>query len=122
MNAAKVTLLSDVSVKTAARLLNLHPNKLFEFLRELHIFSAENMPCGRYTSQGYFRVRITNTPRKPIYMQPRVTERGLVFINELLDGHPQAAQAIRCRNKAAKTNRSAPPSAEKRTTTAAANG
>ena len=122
MNTIKSKQLSDVSVKQAAQFLNVCPNKLFGFLRTHNIFTAENMPYGKYTAKGHFRVRLTSTPRKAIYMQPRVTATGLTFIKELLDGNPEEAQAIRRRDKQTRKAKSPRPSTQKRANTSAATG
>jgi phage antirepressor YoqD-like protein len=120
MSTPKVKPLKDVSVKEAATLLGVCPNKLFAFLREQKVFSQDNIPYGRYTARGLFRLKLVGVRdlESNRYLrthgQPRVTADGLVFIRDLLNEHPETAQAIRRRNRPARDPKTARRSAESR--------
>ena len=121
----KVQQLSDVSVKQAAKMLDVCPLKLFDFLRTQNIFNSQNIPHDKYCRQGFFRSKLLSISKSTgsrfmrTHAQPRVTAAGLGFISELLDGNPEKAQAIRRRNSRAGNQKTAPRSTESSTRTTA---
>ena len=78
-----------MAIGTAAKLLNIGPNKLFAWLREQGLLMTQgsryNLPRQTYIDQGLFTVReytITHTSHIENKTQTLVTQKGLAYIHE----------------------------------------
>lgn len=76
------------NMKQASNTLGIGRNKLYEFLRDKSILTADNIPYQRYINQEYFVVKQV-TINKGIYSnnkpQTFVTAKGINWISKLLN-------------------------------------
>lgn len=129
MNTATVQPLKHISMKQAAKQLDVCPRKLFAFLRRQNILKdgksgcTKNAPYDKYANQGLFHIEFQPIPP---FNQPalvtRVTPKGLLFLEKLLDENPEEANKIRRRNPPTKKTNSPRQRIAKSTTAPAGHG
>ena len=74
------------SMGDVAKMLNLGRNRLFQMLREKSVLMASNIPYQTYIERGYFKVvESVNENTKQAYSTTRVTQKGIDFINKVLN-------------------------------------
>ena len=81
-----------IPMRDVARVLNdtsMGRNRLFEFLRDQKVLMADNLPYQTVFERGYFRViekpiKFGTNGEVRIHKQTLVTQKGLVYINKLI--------------------------------------
>jgi phage antirepressor YoqD-like protein len=78
-----------IDLSTAAKVVGVGPNKLFEFLRTSRILTFKNTPYQNYIAGGFFKVKIKNYKDgagiSRSYPQTFVTQSGLDFLFKIVE-------------------------------------
>ena len=91
--------MKNPTIKDAAQRLGLSSTRVFKTLRDHDVIGSMNVPRQPYRHAGFFDVeyrdrRVPGTGIRKQYSITTVTPRGLIFLQDLLDGVATARQLL----------------------------